>query len=37
MTIREIDATGFQRSAQQLWETEAQRLGVVSWLEAIRA
>ena len=37
MTIREIDATGFQRGAEQLWEAEAQTLGVTSWLEAIRA
>ena len=37
MTIREIDATGFQRSAEQLWESEARTLGATSWLEAIRA
>ena len=37
MTIREIDATGFQRRAEQLWESEARTLGATSWLEAIRA
>jgi hypothetical protein len=36
MTIRDIDRTAFSRAAERLWETEAHRLGVSSWLEAIR-
>ena len=36
MTIRDIDRTVFARAAEHLWETEARRLGVSAWLEAIR-
>jgi TRAP-type transport system periplasmic protein len=36
MTIRDIDRTVFSRAAEQLWASEAHRLGVSSWLEAIR-
>jgi TRAP-type transport system periplasmic protein len=36
MTIRDIDSSGFQQRAEQLWHTEARALGVTSWLEAIR-
>jgi TRAP-type C4-dicarboxylate transport system substrate-binding protein len=36
MTIRDIDRTAFSRAAERLWEAEAHRLGVSSWLEAIR-
>lgn len=37
MTIREFDNTPFRQRAEQLWNTEARALGVVPWLEAIRA
>jgi TRAP-type transport system periplasmic protein len=37
MTIREIDRSAFQQSAERLWETEARALGVTKWLQTIRA
>jgi TRAP-type transport system periplasmic protein len=36
MTIRDIDASAFQRRAQDLWRQEARALNAVSWLEMIR-
>ncbi len=36
MTIRDIDRTVLSRAAEHLWATEARRLSVSSWLEAIR-
>jgi tripartite ATP-independent transporter DctP family solute receptor len=36
MTIREVDASGFHRSAEALWEREAHTLGATAWLRAIR-
>jgi TRAP-type C4-dicarboxylate transport system substrate-binding protein len=37
MTIRDIDGLALSRAAEHLWETEARRLSVGPWLEAIRA
>ena len=37
MTIREFDNSPFRARAEQLWTTEGRRLGVMPWLEAIRA
>jgi TRAP-type transport system periplasmic protein len=37
MTIRDIDGRALSHAAERLWEAEARRLGVESWLEAIRA
>lgn len=37
MTIREIDNGAFQHAAARLWDTEGRALGVLPWLEAIRA
>ena len=36
MTIRDIDVTGFQRRAEDLWTTEARALDAGAWLEMIR-
>jgi TRAP-type transport system periplasmic protein len=36
MTIRDIDGRALQPSAERLWTSEAQALGVTAWLEAIR-
>jgi len=37
MTIRDIDGRALSHAAERLWETEARRLGVESWLGTIRA
>jgi len=37
MTMREIDVGVFQHEAARLWDTEGRALGVLPWLEAIRA
>ena len=36
MTIRDIDGRALQPSAERLWTSQAQALGITSWLEAIR-
>jgi tripartite ATP-independent transporter DctP family solute receptor len=36
MTVREIDSRALHPAAERLWNSEAQRLGASSWLEAIR-
>ena len=36
MTIQDIDATAFQRHAEQLWDREARTLAAQPWLAAIR-
>jgi TRAP-type C4-dicarboxylate transport system substrate-binding protein len=36
MTIRDLDRSGFERSAVPLWEEQARTLGVTAWLETIR-
>jgi tripartite ATP-independent transporter DctP family solute receptor len=37
MTIRAFDAHAFRPAAERLWESEANALGVASWLRTIRA
>ena len=37
MTIREIDHGALLPAAERLWETEARKHGISSWLEAVRA
>jgi TRAP-type transport system periplasmic protein len=37
MTIRDIDGRALAHAAERLWETEGRKLGVESWLGAIRA
>jgi hypothetical protein len=37
MTIRDIDSRALRPAAERLWRREARALGILSWLEAIRA
>ena len=37
MTIREFDRASFRPAAERLWSSEAERLSVKPWLEAILA